>query len=90
MISNVYFLQVHVHAKHTTVYAYPLVLCISCIYLALIACLMTHQGPGKVPRACPGKEAAGEVLRPCEGQLEGTAGVEGGTVLCGHKHKEHH
>lgn len=46
---------------------------------------MTHQGPGKEQRACPGKEAAGDVLRRCEGQLEGTVGVEGGTVLCGHK-----
>ena len=49
---------------------------------------MTHQGPGKELRACPGKEAAGEVLRQCEGQLEGTVGAEGGTVLCGHKHKK--
>ena len=49
---------------------------------------MTHQGPGKELRACPGKEAAGEVLRQCEGQLEGTVGAEGGTVLCGHKHEK--
>ncbi len=49
---------------------------------------MTHQGPGKELRACPGKEAAGEILRRCEGQLEGTAGVGGGTVLCGHKYGE--
>lgn len=46
---------------------------------------MTHQGPGKEQRACPGKEAAGVVLRQCEEQLEGTVGVEDGTVLCGHK-----
>jgi len=49
---------------------------------------MTHQGPGKELRACPGKEAAGEVLRRCEGQLVGTGGVEGETDLCGHKHHQ--
>lgn len=49
---------------------------------------MTHQGPGKERRACPGKEAAGEVLRRCEGQLEGRVGVGGGTVLCGHKYEK--
>lgn len=49
---------------------------------------MTHQGPGKELSACPGKEAAGEVLRRCEGLLEGTVGVEGGKVLCGHKMKK--
>lgn len=46
---------------------------------------MTHQGLGKEQRACQGKEAASEVLRRCEEQLEGTVGVEDGTFLCGHK-----
>lgn len=46
---------------------------------------MTHQGPGKEQRACPGKEAAGVVLRQCEEQLEGTEGVEDGIVPCEHK-----
>lgn len=46
---------------------------------------MTHQGPGRELRASPGKEAAGEVLRRCEAQLEGTVEAEGGTCLCGHK-----
>lgn len=49
---------------------------------------MTHQGPGKELRACPGKEAAGEVLRQCEGQLEETAGVEDGKVLCGQRYEK--
>lgn len=46
---------------------------------------MTHRGLGKEQRACQGKEAASEVLRRCEEQLEGTVGVEDGTFLCGHK-----
>lgn len=67
---------------------YPYFMCTSLlsIYLAL-ASLMTHQGPGTEQRACPGKEAAGVVLRQCEEQLEGTVGVEGGSVLCRHKKK---
>lgn len=43
---------------------------------------MTHQGPGRELKAYPGKEVAGEDLRRCEAQLEGTVGVEGETVLC--------
>lgn len=49
---------------------------------------MTHQGPGRELRASPGKEAAGEVLRRCEAQLEGTVEAEGGTCLCGHKNEK--
>lgn len=64
-----------------------MVLCTSIIHLTS-ALLMTYQGPGKEQRACPGKEAAGEVLRQCEGQLGGTGGVEGGTDPCGHKIKK--
>lgn len=68
-------------------HAYLMILCISTIHLTS-ALLMTHQGPGKERRACPGKEAAGEVLRRYEGQLEGTGEVEGGTDPCGHKYKK--
>lgn len=49
---------------------------------------MTHQEPGKEQRACPGKEAAGVVLRQCEGQLEGTVVGVGGSVPCGHNKHE--
>lgn len=59
------------------------------VYLAL-ELLMTHQGLGREQRACQGREAASEVLRRCEGQLEGRVGEEDGTFLCGHKKKTPH
>ena len=58
------------------------------LFICLSASLKTHQGPGKEQRACPGLEAAGEVLRRCEEQLEATGGVEDGTGLCREKYEQ--
>lgn len=51
--------------------------------LTSVYSLKTHQGSGKEPRASPGMEAGGEVLRRCVVRWWATAAAEGETGLCG-------